>query len=78
MIATAPFDSRFFGGVSEQAVAARDLFELVRKLDALAPGFALAVEEHGLLAVDGVAAADWSQPLPADAEVLVVPRIAGG
>jgi len=78
VIPTAPFDSRFFGGVGELAVAATDLFALVRALEAQAPGFTAAVEEGGLFAVDGVAADDWSQPLAADAEVLIVPRIAGG
>jgi len=78
VIPTSPFDSQFFAGAAEIAVPARDLFELVRLLDARAPGFADAVEERGLLAVDGRAVADWSAPLAADAEVLVVPRIAGG
>jgi len=78
VLLTAPFDARFVGGAGERAVAARDLFELVRKLDAEAPGFALAVEEHGLIAVDGAAVADWSHALTEGSEVLVVPRIAGG
>ena len=78
VVPTAPFDSQFFGGETEITLPAADLFELVRRLDARAPGFADAVEERGLLAVDGRAVADWSAPLPADAEVLVIPRIAGG
>ncbi|MBU6268633.1 MAG: MoaD/ThiS family protein [Sphingomonadales bacterium] len=78
VIPTAPFDSRYFGGAVELDVPAANLFALVRALDARAPGFALAVEEGGLLAVNGTAADDWSAPLSADAEVLIVPRIAGG
>ncbi|MDE2403791.1 MAG: MoaD/ThiS family protein [Sphingomonadales bacterium] len=78
VVLTAPFDARFFGGVGELEIPASDLFALVRALDLRAPGFALAVEEGGLLAVDGEAAADWSVALRDDAEVLVVPRIAGG
>ena len=78
VVPTAPFDTQFFGGETGFDVPAGDLFELVRRLDARAPGFAAAVEERGLIAVDGQAAADWSAALRADAEVLVVPRIAGG
>ena len=78
VIPTAPFDSRFFDGAVALDIPAVTLFALVRALDQRAPGFAHAVEESGLLAVDGAAADDWSIPLAADAEVLIVPRIAGG
>lgn len=73
-----PFDRELFGGASGIAVPARNLFDLVRRLEATAPGFADAVETRGMFAVDGVHSADWSAPLAADAEVLLLPRIAGG
>lgn len=78
VIPTAPFDSRYFNGAAELDIPAANLFALVRALDQRAPGFAHAVEESGLLAVNGTAADDWSIALAADAEVLIVPRIAGG
>jgi molybdopterin converting factor small subunit len=76
VVLTAPFDAEY-PELDGDAPAAT-LFELVRRLDARAPGFARAAEERALFAVDGIAVADWSAALPDGAEVLVIARIAGG
>ena len=73
-----PFAREFFGGETELECEARNLFALVRALDAKAPGFAEAVEQRAAVAVDGVHVADWSASLAGVGEVLIVPRIAGG
>ena len=73
-----PFAARFFGGREEVEVAADTVFALVRALDVLAPGFAVAAEEGAAIALDGVALADWGTALATDSEVLFVPRVAGG
>lgn len=73
-----PFSSRFFGGKGERVVDAASIFDLVRKLDAEAPGFAAAAELGAAFGVDGVVVDDWTARLPEDAEVLVVPKVAGG
>lgn len=73
---TAPFDAEYPG--LDGMVPAATLFELMRRLDARAPGFAQAAEARALFAVDGVAVADWSAALVENAEVLVIAKIAGG
>lgn len=73
-----PFGAEFFGGRDELEVSAGNVFELVRLLDAIGPGFAEIAGIRIALAVDGILASDWSMPLSDSSEVLVVPRIAGG
>lgn len=63
---------------AETQIDALNVFALVRALDALAPGFAEAVELDAAVAVDGVAVADWTTRLEASSEVLFVPKVAGG
>ena len=62
----------------ELEVAASNLFELVRRLDAMSPGLEDYIEANVAVAVDGVLVSDWSTPLSADSEVMLVPHIAGG
>lgn len=76
VVLTAPFDAEYPGLGGD--VPAATLFELVRRLDMRAPGFAQAAVERALFAVDGAAVADWSARLAESAEVLVIVRIAGG
>lgn len=73
-----PFAAEFFGGQTEWDVPASNIFELIRELDARAPGFAESADSRLTVAVDGVVANDWSTRLSNSAEVLLVPRIAGG
>ena len=73
-----PFASQFFSGAEPLEIAAGNLFALVSALDGLAPGFAEAAELRAAFAVDGVAWADWTAPLPPEAEVMLFPRVAGG
>ncbi len=73
-----PFASQFFGGAAQLEFAAGNLFAVVSELDRIAPGFAEVAELRVAFAVDGVAWQDWSAPLPAEAEVMLFPRVAGG
>lgn len=73
-----PFAGEFFGGRGEMEVAAGTLFALVRALDAMAPGFAEAMEGQAAIAIGGVVAGDWTTVLNPDDEVMIVPKVAGG
>ena len=74
----APLSAEFFAGRASHDVEAGTLFELVRALDELSPRFGEEAETRAAFAIDGVLTSDWSTPLSAASEVLVVPRIAGG
>ena len=78
VVLVGPFAAEFFAGRDSIEIEAVNMFALVRALDALGPGFADAVQERAAIAVDGVVVADWSAPLAGAAEVLIVPKIAGG
>jgi molybdopterin synthase sulfur carrier subunit len=66
------------GGGEELQIDAGNIFQLVAALDRISPGFADVAEARVAFAVDGVLTTDWATPFAADAEVLVVPRLAGG
>ena len=72
-----PFDREYFGG-DRLDLEATNLFDLVRKLDVQAPGFAEIAEVRAAFAIDGVFTTDWSSPLAGAAEVILLPRIGGG
>ncbi|GGB87417.1 hypothetical protein GCM10011494_02210 [Novosphingobium endophyticum] len=72
-----PFDKEFFG-TDRLSLAAVNLFDLIGKLDALAPGFAAIAQPRVHLAVDGVLETDWTRPLADASEVIVLPRVGGG
>src|SRR6266436_6770467 len=74
----APFSAQFFGGAEVLEVAAGNLFGLVEALDRLAPGFGENAGVRVAFAVDGMIQADWSAALAPGAEVMVIPRVAGG
>jgi hypothetical protein len=78
VIVLEPFAGQFFAGTAAFDLAARNLFGVVRALDALGPGFAEAAEAGAAIAVDGAMVADWSQPLVEAQEILIVLKIAGG
>lgn len=73
----APFDKEFFGA-DRLALEPHNLFDLVGKLDALAPGFAAIAQPRVHFAVDGVLETDWSRDLAQAREVIVLPRVGGG
>ncbi len=72
-----PFDKEFFG-VDRLSLPAVNLFDLIARLDALAPGFAAIAQPRVHLAVDGVLETDWTRPLAQASEVIVLPRVGGG
>ena len=73
-----PFTNEFFGGKDRLEIEAANLFGAVRELGELGPGFSEVAEVRATLAVDGVITADWSTPLNAASEVIVLPRVGGG
>ena len=74
----APFDREFFGGRNALEMEAETLFGLVAALDDIAPGFAEIAQARVAFAVDGVFTPNWSNALAGAAEVVMLPRIAGG
>jgi hypothetical protein len=78
VVPTASAGTEYFGSTDEIEVEAGNLFQLVAALDRIAPGFAEAAGIKLAFAVDGELTEDWTKPLPANAEVLIVTRIGGG
>jgi molybdopterin synthase sulfur carrier subunit len=72
-----PFDTEFFAA-GTLSLQAGNLFELVDRLDALAPGFAAIAQPRVHFAVDGVLETDGSRDLSTAREVIVLPRVGGG
>lgn len=77
IVVMAPFDKEFFG-TDRLDLNAVNLFALVERLDALAPGFAAIAQPRVHFAVDGVIETDWTRPLGDVREVVVLPRVGGG
>jgi sulfur-carrier protein len=60
-------------------IEAKDIRELFRKLSAEFPGLEPLIDNGIAVAIDGVIYRDtWSKELPEDAEILLLPRLAGG
>lgn len=59
-------------------VEAGNLFGLIEALDKLGPGFGEKADTRVAFAVNGTMQADWSAPLAPGAEVMIIPRVAGG
>ncbi len=78
IVLTPSLCAEFLGAQEELTVEAGNIFELVRQLDAMSPGFGDFIGTRVAIAVDGVLTSDWSTPLSPASEVLLVPRIAGG
>ena len=78
IVPAASAGSEYLGGSAGIDIAAGNIFELVELLDRMSPGFAAAAGVKLVFAVNGELAEDWTAPLPADAEILLVPRIGGG
>ena len=64
---------------SKVEVEARDIRELLSKLEADYPGLKPLLPNGIAVAIDGVIYRDtWSKALPKDAEIFLMPRLAGG
>jgi len=67
------------GGKEKLDIEARNIRELFRKLAEQHPGLEPYIKQGIAVSIDGVIYRDtWSKELPEDAEVFLLPRIAGG
>ncbi|MCP4314927.1 MAG: MoaD/ThiS family protein [Hyphomicrobiales bacterium] len=67
------------GGAETIDIEAKDIRELFGKLAEQYPGLEPLVENGIAVAIDGVIYRDsWSKELPRDAEIVLLPRLAGG
>jgi sulfur-carrier protein len=67
------------GGAQSVAVEARDIRELFQKLAEAHPGLEPHIERGIAVSINGRIFRDsWSEKIPDDAEVYLLPRIAGG
>jgi molybdopterin converting factor small subunit len=67
------------GGNEKLDIEAKNIRELFRKLAEQYPGLEPYIKQGIAVSIDGVIYRDtWSKELPEDAEVFLLPRIAGG
>ena len=67
------------GGKSRHDIEAKDIRELFRKLAEQYPGIEPWIDRGIAVAIDGVIYRDtWGKELPEDAEIFLLPRLAGG
>lgn len=67
------------GGNKKVEVEARNIRELFAKLAAEYPGLEPLIDNGIAVAIDGVIYRDtWSKELPEEAEIVLLPRLAGG
>jgi hypothetical protein len=67
------------GGRNKIEVEARDIRELFRKLSEQFPGLEPWIDRGIAVSIDGTIYRDtWSKELPKDAEIFLLPRLAGG
>ncbi len=67
------------GGAAAVHIEAGTIRELFRKLEEQYPLSLPFIEQGIAVSIDGVIYQDdWSKPIPADAEIYLLPRIAGG
>ena len=67
------------GGVSKVEIEAKDIRELFRKLAEQYPRLEPMIDRGIAVAIDGTIYRDtWSKELPIDAEIFLLPRLAGG
>lgn len=66
-------------GKDKLEIEAKDIRELFRKLAEQYPGLEPFLKQGIAVAIDGVIYRDtWSKELPKDAEIFLLPRLAGG
>lgn len=67
------------GGRSKLEIEARDIRELFRKLAEQFPGLQPWIDRGIAVSINGTIYRDtWSKALPKDAEIFLLPRLAGG
>jgi molybdopterin converting factor small subunit len=67
------------GGNKTVDIEAKDIRELLRKLAERYPGLERHIKSGIAVSIDGVIYRDtWSKELPQDAEIYLLPRLAGG
>ncbi len=67
------------GGTQTIDIEAKDIRELFRKLAERYPSLEPLVDNGIAVSIDGVIYRDtWSKELPEDAEIMLLPRLAGG
>ena len=67
------------GGKDAVEIEAKDIRELFRKLRSQYPGLEPHIERGIAVSIDGTIYRDtWSKKIPPDAEIYLLPRIAGG
>ncbi len=67
------------GGKKTLDIEAKDIRELFAKLAEQHPGLKPHIERGIAVSIDGVIYRDtWSKALPQDAEIFLLPRLAGG
>lgn len=67
------------GGKSRIEIEARDIRELFRKLAERYPAMEPWIDRGIAVSIDGTIYRDtWSKELPEDAEIFLLPRLAGG
>ena len=67
------------GGNKTVDIEAKDIRELFRKLAEQYPGLERHIKSGIAVSIDGVIYRDtWSKELPEDAEIFLLPRLAGG
>lgn len=67
------------GGAASIELEASSIRELFQKISALYPAFNAEIKNGVAVAIDGEIYRDvWNTPIPANAEVFLLPRIQGG
>lgn len=67
------------GGCASIEIEAHTIRELITRVVERFPDMAEELEDGIAVAIDGVIYRDdWTQPIPPDAQVFLMPRIAGG
>lgn len=67
------------GGKDKLDIDAKDIRELFRKLSEQYPGLEPFIDRGIAVAIDGTIYRDtWSKELPKEAEIFLLPRLAGG
>jgi molybdopterin converting factor small subunit len=70
---------QFAGGETEFELEAASVRELLRELDKRFPGLGQHIEQSMAIAIDGEIFQDpYLQPIGADSEIYVLPKIEGG
>jgi molybdopterin converting factor small subunit len=71
--------SAICGGKEELTIDAKNIRELFRELKERYPGIEPYMDRGIAVAIDGTIYRDnWSKSLPEDAEIFLLPRLAGG